>query len=131
MQDIKECHFCTTFVINIIVSRDLVWDRNVGWGLTKSVCWLKHISPSTTHQRSPAEQNGSWLNAEFKYISKCELSNHSAFSQHVHEVYACIHYYITDTTQVTCCAIDYIGCSWLSQVIELNQPHINPNSSDI
>ena len=30
------------------------------------------------HRTTPAAPNVSWLSAEFKYISKCELSNHSA-----------------------------------------------------
>lgn len=34
-----------------------------------------------TQLQSPAAPSLSWLSSEFKYISKCELSNHSAFSQ--------------------------------------------------
>ena len=62
-----------------IERRYLCW-VDPGW------CWLKHISLvgcGLTGLRLPAEPNVSWLSAEFKYISKCELSNHSAFSQRV------------------------------------------------
>ena len=59
--------------------RYLCW-ADPGW------CWLKHISlpgPGLTGLGSPAAPSLSWLSSEFKYISKCELSNHSAFSQRV------------------------------------------------
>ena len=94
----KACPALSTFSISIMSLRpgqcrywsEVRWGE-VRWGEVRYLCWgdpgwcwLKHISlpgHGLTGLGSPAAPSLSWLSSEFKYISKCELSNHSAFSQ--------------------------------------------------
>ena len=93
--------------------RYLCWS-DPGW------CWLKHISLpglGLTGPGSPAEPNVSWLSAEFKYISKCELSNHSAFSQRA----ACQHTSLAQQDRCQTLSISGLSDTWPVIIICLDQ----------